>query len=120
MKIGVFGGSFNPPHLFHKKMVDYLLENKYVDKVIIVPTGDNYKKRDLASFINRYKMLELMFDNDNVEISKLGNEGYDYTYQYMELFKEQYKDDEIYFICGEDNIKEIIEINMKENTISIY
>ena len=107
MKIGVFGGSFNPPHLFHKKMVDYLLENKYVDKVIIVPTGDNYKKRDLASFINRYKMLELMFDNDNVEISKLGNEGYDYTYQYMELFKEQYKDDEIYFICGEDNIKEI-------------
>ena len=107
MKIGIFGGSFNPPHLFHKKMVEYLLENKYVDKVIIVPTGDNYKKKDLASFINRYKMLELMFNNDNIVISKIGNEGYDYTYQVMDYYQNEYKDDGIYFICGEDNLAEM-------------
>ena len=59
MKIGIFGGSFNPPHLFHKRIITYLLDNKYLDKVIIVPVGDNYKKRDLATFVNRYDMLNM-------------------------------------------------------------
>ena len=108
MKIGVFGGSFNPPHLFHKKIVDYVLDNHYVDKVIIVPTGDNYQKDDLESFVNRFNMLKIMFRKyDNVEVSTLGNEGYDYTYMYMDYFKEKYKTPAVYFICGEDNISQI-------------
>jgi nicotinate (nicotinamide) nucleotide adenylyltransferase len=107
MKIGVFGGSFNPPHLFHKKIVDYLLDNKYVDKIIIVPTGDSYKKRNLTTFINRYNMLNIMFTDNRVTISKLGNEGYDYTYLYMDYYQDLYKDAELFFICGEDNIKDV-------------
>ncbi len=120
MKIGIFGGSFNPPHKYHKKIVDYLLDNKIVDKIIIVPTGDNYKKKDLISFLNRYNMLNLYFDNKNVEISKLGNEGYDYTYQYMDYIQEQYKDSELFFICGGDNIKSLNTWRRYEYLISTY
>ena len=103
MKIGIFGGSFNPPHLFHKRIVTYLLDNKYLDKVIIVPVGDNYKKRDLATFVNRYDMLNIMF-NGMVEISDISNKGYEYTYEVLDYYKKEYPNDEIYFILGEDNL----------------
>lgn len=39
MKIGIFGGSFNPPHKMHKKIAKVLIKKGYVDKVIFVPTG---------------------------------------------------------------------------------
>ena len=38
MKIGIFVGSFNPLHKGHIKIVDYLLA-KYLDKIIVIPTG---------------------------------------------------------------------------------
>ena len=38
MNIGVYVGSFNPVHIGHEKIVNHLLNNKIVDKVIIIPT----------------------------------------------------------------------------------
>ena len=50
MKIGIFGGSFNPPHKMHLNIVEELLNEKILDKVIIVPTGLHYSyKNNLAS-----------------------------------------------------------------------
>ena len=57
MKIGIFGGSFNPPHKIHQKIANYLVKNNYLDKVIFVPTGSNYEKPYLASEQDRYNML---------------------------------------------------------------
>ena len=33
MRLGIYIGSFNPPHLGHKKVIDFLLEENYVDKM---------------------------------------------------------------------------------------
>jgi len=107
MKVGIYGGSFNPPHKFHREIVEYLLKNKYLDKVIVEPAGDNYKKKDLAKFVDRIEMVKLAFQ-DIADISTIGNEGYDYTYEVMDYYKKQYPNDELYFICGEDNINEIM------------
>ena len=106
MKIGIFGGSFNPPHKFHKEIIEYLLKNKYLDKVIVQPTGDNYKKKDLIPFLNRIEMSKLFF-GDIAEISTIGNEGYDYTYEVMDYYRRVYPKDDLFFICGEDNISYI-------------
>ena len=45
MKIGIFGGSFNPPHNMHKNISIELLEKGYLDKIFYVPTGDSYNKK---------------------------------------------------------------------------
>lgn len=37
MKIGIFGGSFNPPHLTHLNIAKELLRLKYLNKIIFVP-----------------------------------------------------------------------------------
>ena len=110
MKIGIFGGSFNPPHKMHKKIAIELIKKHYVDKVIFVPTGSKYKyKNNLLSDKVRLEMLELMCrDNNNLEVSDYElKEHVVYTYETLNYFRNKYKDDEIYFICGTDNLSYI-------------
>ena len=70
MRLGIFGGSFNPPHKMHKNIALKLIDNKYLDKVIYVPTGDKYKKDDLVGAKDRYNMVKIMIkDNPNLLVS---------------------------------------------------
>ena len=110
MKIGIFGGSFNPPHKMHKEIAIELIKKHYVDKVIFVPTGSKYKyKNNLLSDKVRLNMLELMCkDTNNLEVSDFElKDDVVYTYDTLNHFKNKYKDDEIYFICGTDNLSYI-------------
>ena len=108
MKIGIFGGSFNPPHNMHLNIALELIKNKYLDKVIYVPTGDSYNKNGLINFKDRLNMLNLMIENyDHLSISDIGNnKDYGYTYQTLDYFKKLNINDDIYFICGTDNLNE--------------
>ena len=108
MRIGIFGGSFNPPHLMHKNIALELIKNNYLDKVIYVPTGNSYNKANLVSEKNRYEMLKLMIDNNKyLEVSDYEFGELHYTYQTLDYFKDKYSSDEIYFICGTDNLKQL-------------
>ena len=121
MKIGIFGGSFNPPHKIHQKIANYLVKNNYLDKVIFVPTGSNYEKSYLASEQDRYNMLKLVvgsvpyFDISTYEFGKLTH-----TYETLNHFKEYYKNDDIYFICGSDYLKEIKSWKQYQYILSNY
>lgn len=119
MKIGIFGGCFSPPHKSHKKIVYELLN--YVDKIIIVPTGNKYNKVELATDIDRIKMLKLIFNDDRIVISDYEFKSeLTYTYQTLDHFKEEYPNDDIYFITGTDNIKEIKTWKRYEYLLSTY
>lgn len=101
MKIGVYVGSFNPPHLGHIKIVNYLLDN-YLDKVIIVPTGNYWDKVNLIDIEHRIEMLKF-YENDQILIDKENNDV-KYTYQVLENIKNNYSLDTLYLILGADNI----------------
>lgn len=65
----LYGGGFNPPTIAHYEIIKYL--TKHFDKVIVMPTNNNYKNKMLASFDDRVKMLEAMTkDMGNVEVSR--------------------------------------------------
>ena len=121
MKIGIFGGSFNPPHKMHKEIAIELIKKHYVDKVIFVPTGSKYKyKNNLLSDKVRLEMLELMcHDNNNLEVSDYElKEHVVYTYETLNYFRNKYKDDEIYFIFGTDNLSYIDKWKKGEDILS--
>ncbi len=109
MKIGIFGGSFNPPHKMHINIVNELLKQHYVDKVIFVPTGSKYEyKNNLISDKYRLEMLRLITDGNKCEVSDFELKDYVvYTCETLKYFKEKYPNDEIYFICGTDNLSYI-------------
>ena len=106
MRIGIFGGSFNPIHKRHEEMAKYLL-NGYLDKVIFVPTGCKYEyKNNLIDNVHRYNMVKLVTDKyEGMDVSNFEmKEEVVYTYQTLDYFKNKYPDDEIYFVCGSDNL----------------
>ncbi len=105
MKIGIFGGSFNPVHKMHIEIGNYLLKQGYVDRVIYVPVGNLYNKRGLASDRDRYEMLKLAtMNNQKMMVSTFEFDRLTYTYQTLSYFGEVYPNDEVFFICGGDNL----------------
>ncbi len=56
MKLGVYVGSFNPPHKGHLKVANYLLNNKIVDKVIMMATPGYWDKKNINSVKIREEM----------------------------------------------------------------
>lgn len=100
MKIGIYVGSFNPPHKGHIKIVNHLIENKYVDKILIIPTNNYWNKTNLVDLNHRINMLNI-FKNENIIINNTLN-NLEYTYQ---IIRELKKDGNEYsLILGADNI----------------
>lgn len=122
MRIGIIGGSFNPPHRLHKEMALNVLKHKLVDKVIYVPTGDKYAKGELLDGIDRLNMVHLMCqDNNLLEVSDYEiKRGSSYTYETLDYFKRLYPDDEIYFILSTDLILDIMNWKKPEYILSKY
>ena len=107
MKIGILGGTFNPPHNSHKKLICNLLDNKFVDKVIILTTNNKYEKPDIINLDHRIHMLNLAMDREDIfieneEICKSLN----YTIDALNYYKDKYPNDEIFFIMGSDKLKD--------------
>ena len=108
MRIGVYPGSFNPPHMGHFIIADSLIKDGILDKIIFVPTSDFYAKEGLVPAINRYEMLKLVTDKYNyLEVSDLevNKTTQNYTYQTLDSIQVLYPNDEIYLVIGSDNLK---------------
>ena len=109
-KIGFFGGCFNPPTIAHFNIVKSAIVDFNLDKVIVIPMGDKYQKKDLISFEHRFKMLEKMFENENnIEISRMqdNQKTMYYAIDSFNIIDKEYSDDERYFIMGDDNFSKI-------------
>ena len=123
MKIGIFGGSFNPPHKMHVDIANHLIKQQCVDKVIFVPTGSKYAyKNNLIEEEHRLSMLEILSKkNKNIMVSdyELKSEVV-YTIDTLKYFKETYPNDEIYFICGLDNFSYIDKWKNGEEILNNY
>lgn len=98
MKVGVYVGSFNPVHVVHKQIMNYLVDNKIVDKIIVIPTGNYWDKKNLIDLDKRIHMLKF-FENDLIEVNTTLND-YEFTYQILDELKCYYED--LYLIIGED------------------
>ena len=67
MKIGFFGGSFNPPTYAHLEIARMSIQEQNLDRVYFVPVGNSYKKPELIDENYRYEMLQIISKNFNKE-----------------------------------------------------
>ena len=104
MKLGLYVGSFNPIHNGHIKVINYLLDNDLVDKVLVLPTPNYWDKQDIIPVENRIDMLKF-FETDDIVIDSTHN-NYPYTYQVIDSIKKDY-DDELYLVIGSDNLEKL-------------
>lgn len=59
--IGLFGGSFNPPHVAHVCVAAWALSVGEIDELWIIPTGGHPFGKDLAPFHHRFEMCRIAF-----------------------------------------------------------
>lgn len=88
MKIGIFGGAFNPVHFGHLKAAEEVLRVLSLDKIIFVPAGSPpFNKPGLADAGHRFEMVKAAIaDHPEFEASdiELRREGKSYTIETVE------------------------------------
>lgn len=107
--VGIFGGTFDPPHIGHLITARTVLEIRKLKKIIFIPNGisPNKKYQGVAGVHDRLKMLMLSIEGvSNFEYSKLeiDNPEVSYTINTLRKLKNLYE--EIELIIGYDNLLE--------------
>ncbi|REC57216.1 nicotinic acid mononucleotide adenylyltransferase [Chryseobacterium piscium] len=108
-KIGLFFGSFNPIHIGHLILANYILENSDMNELwfVVSPQNPFKEKKSLLNDHNRLDMVELAIKNypdmraSNVEFS-LPTPSY--TIDTLTYLKEKHPDYSFSLIMGEDNL----------------
>lgn len=109
MKIGIYGGSFNPIHKGHLYVANIALTQYHLDQIILMPSHHSPNKADttLADPMHRLAMCKLMAkENDKIIVDDYEAllPSISYTYLTIEHYKTLYPDDDLYFIMGADSL----------------
>ena len=109
MKIAIYGGSFDPPHLGHYNIVLEALKKLDIQKLIVLPNFQNpWKTTTKFKPQKRLELLKKLFSTfPKVEISdfEISNGRPTKTIESMRYFSKRYSD--IYFIIGADNLEKL-------------
>lgn len=122
-KIGFFGGCFNPPTIAHMEIAERALKDCDLDKIIFVPMGNKYSKKELVDFEFRFEMLNLCCkDNATLEVSVMQKNQPERMYA-IDTFKEiekKYNDSENFYIMGIDNFIKMKDWKLYNELINKY
>ena len=111
MKLGVFGGTFDPVHHGHLIVAEYVRESVGLDRVVLVPTMISPHKTDAAvsSGLHRLAMLrEGVKSNPFFQVSdaEIERGGISYTVDTLRMMAESHRGDQLYLLIGADNLSE--------------
>jgi len=111
MKIGLFGGTFNPVHFGHLRVAEEVREAFLLDKIIFIPAGvPPLKKYDIVEANHRLKMTELAIkDNPFFEVCdiEVKHKKPSYTVNTLTNLKKLYQGHTLFFIMGIDAFLEL-------------
>lgn len=110
-RIGIFGGTFNPPHIAHKIAAEYCREELNLDKVVFIPSGNHPLKNSIDAE-HRYNMSVKAFSRDDnfavsdIEVKNSGKKSY--TVDTLQELKETvFSDSNLILLIGADNLIEL-------------
>ncbi len=108
MKIGIFGGTFNPPHTGHIEAARAASEKLGLDKLLLMPDGQPPHKRlpeNSPTAEDRLNMLSIAAEDlDMAEICGMEIErgGVSYTVDTLRELRAKYPGDELFLLVGTD------------------
>lgn len=116
MRVAFFGGSFDPPHLGHRRIALAAADRMALDRVLLVPVAVQPLKRGVAapaSYADRVAMLRLLVDaaaDERLEVSELDAPRADgkpnYTFDTLEHLREELgAEDTLFLLTGADALE---------------
>ena len=128
MKIGVYGGAFNPPHLGHITAARAVFELLKLDKLLMIPTGHPPHKLlppGSPTPEQRLEMTRLAAEqtglSDRIEVldMEIRREGSSYTADTLSRLKELYPGDELWLLMGTDMFLTLHKWHEPERVLSL-
>lgn len=108
MRIGIFGGTFDPIHHGHLIMASCAYERLKLDKVYFMPAGNQPLKEGESPFNQRLEMIKLSIENDSRMSYTDIEDSLEPSYTYNTIMKlNSICDDELFFIMGADSFESI-------------
>ena len=106
VRIGVFGGAFDPPHLGHVALARAAVAQWGLERLYIVPTGHaSHKTRSLTPAPHRLALCALAFAdvaNATVDAREIERHGPSYTVDTLESLQREHPDAQLYLFVGQD------------------
>ncbi len=129
MKLGLYGGTFDPIHNGHTHVITQLLTQGVVDRILVIPAGEPRLREHapIASGAARRTMCQLAIndlppeikskvDVNPIEILRMGPS---YTIDTVEAVHQTYPDDEIVLIVGSDAHEKISQWHRVNELLSM-
>jgi nicotinate-nucleotide adenylyltransferase len=112
MRIGIFGGTFDPVHLAHLILAEQCREQAKLDQVLFVPAAlpPHKQTQPLTSFAQRVEMLSLAISGNaafRIDELEKGRPGPSYTVDTLVQLQAARPGDELCFILGSDSLHEL-------------
>lgn len=109
-RIGILGGTFDPPHLGHLILGEYAADALALSQVLFVPAADPPHKQDEFKLpvIHRLAMLErALAGNERFTVSRIDIDrpGPHYSLDMVQIVKEQFPQAELFFVMGGDSLR---------------
>ena len=105
-RIGIFGGSFDPPHIGHIQSAQQAAKALGLDRLLMIPAAaPPHKSGCYVSAEHRLSMLRIACGDDPVlqpSDMELRRSGPSYTYETVEAVRQAYPDAEIFLLMGSD------------------
>lgn len=123
MRLGVFGGTFDPIHLGHLRAAENALECLALDRVAFIPAGTPPHRPDpISPALDRYAMAALAtaghprFTVSDVELRR---EGPSYTVDTVASLRRENPDDQVFVIVGSDTFPEMATWKERERLMAL-
>ena len=112
MRLGIFGGTFDPPHIGHQILAAEMLDQLDLDKVLWCPTADPpHKQEQIITPVEiRMAMVEAAVKNSpGFEISRveIDRPGPHFAVDTVKILQRQFPDAELIYMIGGDSLRDL-------------
>jgi nicotinate-nucleotide adenylyltransferase len=110
-RLGVLGGTFDPPHVGHVIVAQDVLEGLDLDRLLLVPAGSPPHRREVFPASLRYELTRQLFaELDGMQVSEieLEREGPSYTVDTLERIRQELSPKALFCVIGSDQL-DVIE-----------
>ncbi|MCP4293475.1 MAG: nicotinate (nicotinamide) nucleotide adenylyltransferase [bacterium] len=123
MKLAILGGSFDPVHVGHVAMVEFILEHTHIDRVLVVPASCSpFKNQSVTAPEHRLEMVRLAFSHlKDCQISDLEvrRGGPSYMIDTLEFLQKVPPVPEISLIVGQDNLEDFFKWHRVDDVLAL-
>jgi nicotinate-nucleotide adenylyltransferase len=111
-KLGLYGGSFDPVHNGHLILARQALEDLGLDRIIFLPAAESPFKQSHPVTLARHRvrMVELAIEHEaafSIDILEISRPPPSYTIDTARTYRERHATDELFFLVGEDHVKDL-------------